>query len=44
MHDKYPLVGKLEGNYFEDLLSELVDLSIQQNGEDSKGSIQPPIF
>ncbi len=44
MHDKYPLVGKLEGNYFEDLLSELVDLSIQQNGEDSKGSIQPPMF
>jgi membrane-associated progesterone receptor component len=44
MHDKYPLVGKLEGNYFQDLLSELVDLSIQQNGGDSKGNIQPPIF
>lgn len=45
MHDKYPLVGKLEGNYFEDLLSELVDdLSIDQEyGGDSEGNIQPPI-
>lgn len=44
MHDKYPLVGKLEGNYFEDLLSELFDVSIQQDGGDDKGNIQPPIF
>ena len=39
LHDKYPLVGKLESDYLEIIMSDLVD----ENDADEK-PLQPPIF
>lgn len=42
LHDKYPLVGKLESDYLEILMKDLVDESLLN---DAKGQpLKPPIF
>jgi len=42
LHDKYPLVGKLESDYLEILMSDLVDESLLKNEEGRP--LKPPIF
>jgi len=43
LHDKYPLVGKLESDYLEILMSDLVDESLVNADQEGK-PLQPPIF
>jgi len=40
MHDKYPFVGKLEGNHINVLMDELVDQNIMMNED---GELVAPI-
>lgn len=43
LHDKYPLVGKLESDYLEMLMTDLVDESLVQGDEEGK-PLKPPIL
>lgn len=43
MHDKYPLVGKLEGDYFETILNELL-LEEDASSNDGVGEAKISIF
>ena len=42
LHDKYPLVGKLESDYLEILMSDLVDENLVNDAEGKP--LKPPIF
>jgi predicted heme/steroid binding protein len=42
LHDKYPLVGRLESDYLEILMKDLVDESLVRDGKGQP--LKPPIF